>query len=103
MKKLLISLLFICIALPAFAQDNNQGNEEKEEKKNWFQRLFTKHPVEIHDTVYIFVNEYLNEEEEETDLVEEERTGAIPMPFDTLNTDDKFQKVILFDNGSWAY
>ena len=103
MKKLLISLLFILVALPAFSQDNNQGNEEKQEKKKWFQRLFTKQPVEIHDTVYIFVNEYLNEEEEETDLVEEERTGAIPMPFDTLNTDDKFQKVILFDNGSWAY
>lgn len=25
------------------------------------------------------------------------------MPVDTLNTYDKFQKVILFDNGTWAY
>ena len=103
MKKLLISLLFIMVVLPAFPQDNNKENEEKQEKKNWFQRIFTKQPVEIHDTVYIFVNEHLNEEEDEPDLIEEERTGAIPMPFDTLNTDDKFQKVILFDNGSWVY
>ena len=90
------------VVLPAFPQDNNKENEEKQEKKNWFQRIFTKQPVEIHDTVYIFVNEHLNEEDE-PDLIEEERTGAIPMPFDTLNTDDKFQKVILFDNGSWVY
>lgn len=104
MKKLLISLLFVTLALPGLAQDNNQNNEEKEEKKNWFQRLFTKQPVEIHDTVYIFVNEYNEEREEDDELMEDEdRSGAIPMPFDTLNTDDKFQKVILFDNGSWAY
>ena len=104
MKKLLISLLFVTLALPVLAQDNNRNNEEKEEKKNWFQRLFTKQPVEIHDTVYIFVNEYNEEREEDDELMEdEERSGAIPMPFDTLNTDDKFQKVILFDNGSWAY
>ena len=68
----------------------------------------------VHDTVYIYADSLAvdtihdfdhddsiaddDDEEEEIELA-----GSIPTPFDTIDTEDKFQKVILFDNGTWAY
>lgn len=95
MKKPLILLLFAVFALPAFAQEP----EEAEERKPFFKRLFERPTTIVHDTVYIILDEPLEEDEE----IDDELYGSIPMPIDTLNTDDKFQKVILFDNGSWVF
>lgn len=106
MKRLLIILLFCIIAIPAISQDIQQDTIEKQ---SWFKRVFGRRTVVVHDTMYIFVNDYIEDEEpgikeEDDELMEdEERTGGIPMPFDTIDTDDKFQKVILFDNGTWVY
>ena len=107
MKKLLFLFLITIFTIPAFAQDHDQDTIEK---KNWFQRIFSKRTVVVHDTVYIFVNDYIDpeergtEEEDDDELMEkEEDRGIIPLPFDTLDTGNKFQKVILFDNGSWIF
>ena len=64
----------------------------------------------VHDTVYIYeypadTDTIINQEEEDA---EEEDEGeslseSIPMPIDTLDTEDRFQKVVLFDNGTWLY
>lgn len=102
MKRLTLILFIALFATPAFAQDHEQDTVEK---LNWFQRIFHKPTVIVHDTIYI----YGTEEEDPDELYDEDMeenessSGSIPMPFDTLNTDDKYQKVILFDNGSWLY
>ena len=112
MKRLIILTISILLSIPAIAQDfeivnSNEGDTIK--KLTWFQRLFSKRTEVVHDTVYIFVNNYLdsnNEDAEEDDdelMEKEEHSGSIPLPFDTIDTDDKFQKVLLFDNGTWAY
>ena len=99
MRKTLLTLLILFCTFPLFAQDNGQPKE----KKSWFKRLFEM-PEIIHDTIYIVIDDYPTEEEkEEEEELEVESGGSIPMPVDTLNTYDKFQKVILFDNGTWAY
>lgn len=55
--------------------------------------------ITIHDTVYIF-----QEPTEECSMEEEEESsGHIPMPIDTLCTLDKYQKVVLFDDNTWAF
>lgn len=110
MKRLILTLCLLLFAISTFAQDHQQDTLEK---KNWFQRLFEKRTVIIHDTVYIYTddieygtyeeNEEIEENAENEGLEEGKKSGSIPMPFDTLNTDDKFMKVILFDNGSWMY
>lgn len=91
MKKLPILLLLLVSITAVPAQEPKQPN--------LFQRIFNPQPVIIHDTVYVYPD-LLDEEECEE---EEETSGSIGLPFDTLNTDDKYQKVILFDNGSWMY
>ncbi|MCR5013834.1 MAG: peptidoglycan DD-metalloendopeptidase family protein [Bacteroidales bacterium] len=105
MKRLLILILFTILTLPAFSQDIQQDTIEK---RSWFQRLFHRPTKVVHDTTYIFINDYIEDEEggreDDDEMMEkEESTGIIPLPFDTLETEDKFQKVILFDNGSWIY
>ena len=106
MKRLLYIPLFLVFTLPVLAQAPKQDTVGE---KNWFQRVFTRPTVIVHDTVYVFVEpqEEQNTKPEETfeeELPTDEGTsGTIPMPFDTLNTADKFLKVILFDNGSWLY
>ncbi len=114
MKKLSLLFLLFLFAAPSFAQDPQQDTLEK---KNWFQRVFSPKTVIVHDTIYIYEQdeELFEEEAEDIDesegnesaeleeLNENQKKGSIPMPFDTLNTDDKFTKVILFDNGSWMY
>ncbi len=112
MKRLITLTISILLSIPAIAQDfeivnSNEGDTIK--KLTWFQRLFSKRTEVVHDTVYIFINNYLdsnNEDAEEDDdelMEKEEHSGSIPLPFDTIDTDDKFQKVLLFDNGTWAY
>lgn len=97
MKKALYIILFLFVSLSSFGQKPDQ---EPEKEKNWFQRIFSRPTVVIHDTIYIDTTDYDEIFGEELD---NETEGSIPMPFDTLNTADKFLKVILFDNGSWVY
>ncbi len=102
MKRILLITIIALFASSAFAQ------EPQPEKQNWFQKIFSKPTVVIHDTVYIYgaeeeIEDELYDEAEEEELEEDESSGSIPMPFDTLNTNDKYRKVILFDNGSWLY
>lgn len=102
MKKLILSFIILLFTIPSFSQDYQQDTVEK---KNWFQRLFQRPTVVVYDTIYIYDTIITNSfgEELDDDLDDHTSRGGIPMPFDTLNTDDKFQKVILFDNGSWLY
>ena len=64
----------------------------------------------VHDTVYIYehpadTDTIINHEEEDAEEEDEgdELSESIPMPIDTLNTEDRYQKVVLFDNGTWLY
>lgn len=96
MKRLLSFIFFLLLTTVAFSQDN----------KGFFSRL--KNVFVVHDTVYINVNQNSNdsivdEEEDEEDEESDERSEGIPVPIDTLNTHDMFQKVVLFDNGTWLY
>lgn len=105
MKRILILSICLLFASLGFSQ----------ERGSFFQRL--RNVFVVHDTIYIYAdslaieaNHELDhdddidvEEEDEDEDVHIEITGSIPTPFDTLNTEDKFQKVILFDNGTWAY
>lgn len=94
MKKTIIFLVCLFIAFGATAQ----------ERKGILQRIRERHETIVYDTIYIYVDSQtsdtimVDEEDEETEL-----EGSIPIPFDTLDTDDKFQKIILFDDFTWAY
>ena len=69
----------------------------------------------VHDTIYIYADSIANDtlhqfdhddaiiDDEDDEENEPEFAGSIPTPFDTIDTKDKFQKVILFDNGTWVY
>jgi murein DD-endopeptidase MepM/ murein hydrolase activator NlpD len=101
MKKLLLFTICFLFASTAFSQ----------EKQGFFKRL--KEAFVVHDTIYIYPDSLAHEPDtilldEEMDVPEEEEeesefSGSIPTPFDTLDTDDKFRKVILFDNNTWCY
>ena len=111
MKRFIITTCFLILSIISYAQD----------KGNIFQRI--KNLFVVHDTVYIIPDSLTlrtlyeqdnieveeiepdNEDNEETEEEEEEGnvTGAIPTPFDTLDTDDKFRKVVLFDDNTWLY
>lgn len=98
MKRIFLIITILFISLSTFAQDKT----ERKTLREWWKGITTE---EIHDTVYIFVREYpdIIDDDDEEDIIENENAGAIPIPIDTLNTDEKFQKVILFDNGTWVY
>lgn len=97
MKKTLAILICLFIAFGATAQ----------EKKSILQRLKDKHTTIVYDTIYIYIESPISDstaididdDEEEGQELE----GSIPVPFDTLDTDDKFQKILLFDDNTWAY
>ena len=96
MKKYIIIVLCLLISTLGFAQDNI------------FQRLKSK--MTVHDTIYIYVprseNDSINngeDEEEEEEEEEEEFSEDIPMPIDTIDTEDRYRKVVLFDNSTWVY
>lgn len=97
MKKTAILIIFLLSSILASAQDHEQDTIKQ---PNWFERVFLGKPVIVHDTVYLF-KEY--DEEESEDEEDEETSGGIGLPIDTLSTQEKFLKVILFDNGSWMY
>ena len=97
MKKFIILSLFLISSVILNAQSVKQDSIRQ---PNWFERVFLGKPVIVHDTVYV-ISEY--EEEEGAYEEEDENGGSIPMPFDTLSTNDKYLKVILFDNGSWLF
>ena len=107
MKKIIPLILTLLFTLPVFAQDVTQDTIQKE---SWFKRVFGKRTVvvhdtvQVHDTVIVFSNRYIDFDEDPIEMMEmEEYSGIIPLPIDTLDTDDKFQKVILFDNGNWIF
>jgi len=93
MKRLIAIAIFLLPVLALQAQDTVK-------QPNWFQRVFLGQPVIVHDTIYFYVDSY---DDEECDEEDEETSGGIGMPIDTLSTEDKFLKVILFDNGTWIY
>ena len=101
MKRLGILILLIAIAIPSFSQAPEQDNTEH---RSWFKRIFSRPTVVVHDTVYIFENDYPNEDDFD-DMEEEDDhpRGGIPLPIDTLSTVDRYRKVILFDNSTWLY
>lgn len=93
MKRILALTVCLLLTSVAFSQD----------KVPFFQRI--KEVFVVHDTVYIYPDSlvvdssnYIGQDEEDL-----EPTGSIPIPFDTIDTQDKFLKVILFDNNTWAY
>ena len=64
----------------------------------------------MHDTIYIYPDAFATDtiddaaiDDEEANEEEPEFAGSIPTPFDTIDTEYKFQKVILFDNATWVY
>ena len=64
----------------------------------------------VHDTIYIYehpadTDTIIDRDEDDADDEDEgdALSESIPMPIDTLNTDDRYQKVVLFDNGTWLY
>mgnify|MGYP002869870519 FL=1 len=104
MKRIFALTLCLLLASVAFPQD----------KGGFFKRI--KEAFVVHDTIYIFPDavatdtlpEYDHDDTIASDDDDEhegeiEISGAIPTPFDTIDTDDKFRKVILFDNGTWVY
>ena len=99
MKKLTAIIICLLLSSIAFPQ----------EKDGFFKRV--KNSFTVHDTVYIYIQGtdtivVVNEDEaedDEDDEEDEEFTEGIPMPIDTLNTADRYKKVVLFDNGTWLY
>ena len=98
MKKYIVLIVCFLISSIAFSQENN----------GFFQRL--KDHFVVHDTIYIYAQPANpdsitseNGEGESDDEEEDELSEGIPMPIDTLDTSDRFQKVVLFDNGTWLY
>ena len=95
MKKILALLACLLLCSSAFSQ----------EKGRFFKRL--KEAFVVHDTIYVYVDPVVTDTIDDSVPDEEDEgpefTGAIPTPFDTIDTEDKFQKVILFDNGTWVY
>ena len=106
MKKTIITVICLLFTIQLLAQDGPKADTLRG-IRGWFQHLKDRRTIIVHDTIYIVTEIYQDAEEPDTEDLEEtfagDDQGSIPMPFDTLNTDDKFQKVILFDNGSWIY
>jgi len=91
MKKILILLLCALFALPLSAQDKK---ERKERRKN------RRHEV-VHDTVYIFVDRL---EEDDAEGANDTIDASLqPEAVDTLSTENKFVKVVLYDDNTWCY
>ena len=111
MKRLIAIIFCLSVVASGFAQD----------KEPFFQRL--KNLFVVHDTVYIYADSLAHDmdtlsvmedlddiegEDEEGEDEEEgdglsEKSGGIPTPIDTIDTEDKFCKVVLFDDNTWLY
>jgi len=92
MKRIFLLAIGLVWASAASAQDSPK----------FFERL--KNLFVVHDTVFIpcpcdtIVDDATGDDDEGSDVTE-----SIPMPVDTLDTRNKFTKVVLFDNGTWLY
>ena len=94
MKKLTAIIICLLLSSVAFSQDN----------EGFFKRWRNRHTV--HDTIYIYVHgndTIVVDNSDEDDEEDEEFSEGIPVPIDTLNTDQRYKKVVLFDNGTWLY
>ena len=100
MKKIVATAICLLFSIVSFSQ----------EKGDLFARI--KEKFVVHDTVYIFINPIdtlqndsieMTSDEEMGIISEEEIPESIPLPIDTIDTDDKFQKIVLFDDGTWGY
>ena len=97
MKKYIALVVCLLVSITTYSQEN----------KGFFQWL--KDAFVVHDTIVVDQPSIENDTivtDEEEELEEEESEGMlenIPMPIDTLETSDRFQKVVLFDNGTWLY
>ena len=93
MKKYIVLVVCLLVSMTTYAQEN----------KGFFQWL--KDAFVVHDTIVVIENDTIvtGEEEELDEEEDEELSENIPMPIDTLETRDRFQKVVLFDNGTWLY
>ncbi len=89
MKKILLLALCVLFVLPMTAQ-------ERKKRRN-------RHRQEtvVHDTVYIYVDKLEEEDGNGTDDVIDEQLQ--PVTLDTLDTDNKFVKVVLYDDNTWCY
>jgi Membrane proteins related to metalloendopeptidases len=87
MKKIIIFALCLFTTLPAISQ----------EKKRWFKKRESRKSTITRDTLYIYLPA------PELDSLPDDIENAIVSPIDTLSTDDKFRKVILFDDSTWTY
>ena len=105
MKKFLATILFLSLSIAGFSQ-------EKEGFFKWLRNVFVVHDTiiiyadqtAVHDTLASFDDRFTDDiEDEEEDEVEPDKSGSIPTPYDTLDTDDKFRKVILFDDNTWLF
>ena len=90
MKKIFLLALCALFILPLSAQNN-----KKERRKH------RRHETVVHDTVYIFVDK-LEEAaaDEANDTID---VSLQPVVLDTLSTENKFVKVVLFDDNTWCY
>ena len=108
MKKFLAFVIFLILSVTSFAQ----------EKGTFFQKI--RDIFIIRDTVFVYADslamphdtiadfdemEPSDDEDVEGDEEDDHESfsGGIPMPIDTIDTDDKFRKVVLFDDNTWLY
>lgn len=97
MKRL--TAVFICFLFTTVAYS--------QEKDHFLERL--KNRFVVHDTILIYntnSNSSISVPMGVNDINvddEDEMSEDIPVPIDTIDTDDKFCKVVLFDNSTWLY
>lgn len=89
MKKILILALCALFILPLSAQDRTKRRKNR------------RHETVVHDTVYIYVDKLEEADSNESDEVIDEQLQ--PVVLDTLDTPNKFVKVVLFDDNTWCY
>ena len=97
MKKYITLAVCLLVSMTTYAQENKGFFK-------WLKDTFAVHDTIVIDQPTIEIDTIVTGEEEEPDEEEgEEMLENIPMPIDTLETRDRFQKVVLFDNGTWLY
>ncbi len=99
MKKLTAIIICLLLSSVAFSQDN----------EGLFKRI--RNRFVSHDTIYVYIQgtdtivgtDPSVDDDEDDEEEDEEFSEGIPIPIDTLNTLDRYCKVVLFDNGTWLY
>ena len=95
MKKLTAIIICLLFSSLAFSQDGGFVKRIKE-------------ALAVHDTVFIYLQGtdtvfVTNDNDDNDEEADEEFSEGIPMPVDTLDTRDRYKKVVLFDDGTWLY